>query len=179
MRCLLATAWALAIALQTGDCRADGGMLRVMRAAGPLQVSAFTAPHPPGAGIVDISVMVQDAHTLEPVPAAEILVEIARRGTAGGTIRTHATSEAATNQLFRACAVELDQGEYDVAIACRGPQGCGQVEFAMKVGPAPPQVAELWPWIAWPLAPIALFAAHRLLIRRTRRGGLGSAGGLA
>jgi hypothetical protein len=169
-QCLLASAWCLALPLAE-DCRADGGAVRAIRMSGPFQIAAFTSPNPLTAGTVDLSVLVQDAATMEPVNDAAITIAVKPRGQKFGAVRRQATAQAATNKLFRACLVELEAGEYDAVVACRSSRGRGQVEFAFAVGPRPPRLSTLWPWIGWPVVPIALFSAHQLMANRRRRRG--------
>jgi hypothetical protein len=170
-RWLLASACCcLALAAAT-DCRADGGAVRAIRTSGPFQIAAFTAPNPLTAGTVDISALVQDAVTMEPVPEVEITITVKPRGGQAAALQQQATADAATNKLFRACLVELEAGEYDAVVMCRSSRGRGQVEFAFAVGPRPPRLSTLWPWIGWPVVPIALFSAHQWMANRRRRRG--------
>jgi hypothetical protein len=169
-QCLLASAWCLALPLAE-DCRADGGAVRAIRMSGPFQIAAFTSPNPLTAGTVDLSVLVQDAATMEPVSDAAITIAVKPRGRKFGAVQRQATAEAATNKLFRACLVELEAGEYDATVLCGAPQGHGQIEFTFVVGPKPPQLAALWPWIGWPAVPLVLFISHRLLAKRRRQRG--------
>lgn len=161
-----ATAGCLLAALLSGWCWADGGVVRAIERDGPFQVSAFTSPNPLVAGPVDLSVLVQDAATLAPVGQSQIEVAITPRSRAYGGVTLPATAEAATNKLFRACLVELEPGWYDVVVRCDAAGKRGQVRFAIEVGAAPPQLATLWPWIAWPVVPVALFGVHQFLLRR-------------
>ena len=48
---------------------ADGGSMRLSGKKGGYQITVFTAPTPFRAGPVDISVLVQDASTGDPMPA--------------------------------------------------------------------------------------------------------------
>ena len=56
--------WVLvAAAAKPAVARADGGELRYSGVKGGYRVAVFTAPVPPRAGSVDVSVLVQDAAT--------------------------------------------------------------------------------------------------------------------
>jgi hypothetical protein len=160
----------LIIAGGAARCWADGGAVRALEQDGGLQIAAFTSPNPLLAGLVDISVLVQDAETMSPVMRADVAIVIRPRGGTSGAIECRATHQAATNKLLRACLVELEAGWYDVAVTCRAGDRKGGVAFAMEVGAAGPRVATFWPWIAWPAVPVALFGLHEVLSSRRMRG---------
>src|SRR5688572_20861731 len=86
---------------------ADGGQLRLIERHGNLQIAVFTSPNPLRAGPVDISVLVQDARTGQPIDYANVYVQIARSDQTGKPIVAPATAAAATNKLMRAALVEL------------------------------------------------------------------------
>ena len=79
---------------------ADGGSLRLSEERGNYQIAIFTSPTPLRAGPVDISALVQDAASHEPVSNVQIAVKAARRDGRGAAIHQPATFEAATNKLF-------------------------------------------------------------------------------
>src|SRR5438093_1281433 len=79
--------------------RADGGTVRLSQRQGVYQITVFTAPNPFRSGPVDVSVLVQDAGTGQPVPEVRVTVRAAPRGRSGEALVSPATSEAATNKL--------------------------------------------------------------------------------
>ena len=149
---LLGVAWATFAA-------ADGGAVRAIIREGGLQVSVFTSPAVLVAGEADISVLVQDAETLATV-AADVEIVLVPRGRDYAAIRLAATSDAATNKLFRACHVVLEPGVYDVEVVATDGDRCGKATFEMSVGPPPTNAAVFWPWFTWPVVPVLLLAAH-------------------
>jgi hypothetical protein len=107
--------------------------------AGAYQVTVFTSPTPLRAGLVDVSVLVQEAATGACLPQARVNLRLTSRGT-GDVLELPATTEAATNKLLRAAAFQLPHaGRWDV---------------------------EDWPWFSWPAGAVALFAVHAMLARR-------------
>jgi hypothetical protein len=145
---------------------ADGGALRLSERAGPYQIAVFTAPTPLQAGLVDISVFVQDPTSGESVPEAQVMLHVTERAT-GETLSYRASAAAATNKLFQAAIVSLpDAGWWDVEVVVEGQQGQAQVHFAMEAGRAPPRWVTMWPWFTWPVVPIGLFCLHLFLVRR-------------
>jgi hypothetical protein len=138
---------------------ADGGAVRAIARDGRLQISVFTSPAVLVAGEADISVLVQDATTLATVEA-DVEIALVPRGRDCAAIRLAATSDAATNKLFRACHVVLEPGGYDVEVVAMDGDRRGKATFEMSVGPPPTNAAAFWPWYTWPVAPILLLAAH-------------------
>jgi hypothetical protein len=156
----------LLVGFLSGTCRADGGAVRAMTRDGRYQVSVFTSPTPLVAGLVDISVLVQDAETLAALPETPVLISLVPRDRNGAGITLEATTQAAGNKLFRACTVELVPGWYDVSAQCGSGKEVGTVRLALEVGPPPPRRTALWPWFTWPTVPVVLFALHEFLTRR-------------
>jgi hypothetical protein len=151
---------------------ADGGTLRLSERAGGYQVSVFTSPQPFRAGPVDVSVLVQDPETGEYVPDARVSVRLTQRLTKVA-VETPATTEAATNKLYRAAPFELStSGWWDVQVHIEGPHGAATVDFAVEADAPLPRWVDLLPWIAWPFVAIALFILHQTLVRR--RAGTGT-----
>src|SRR5262245_20988249 len=111
--------------------RADSGTVRLHAQAGAYQVTVFTLPTPLRAGPVDISVLVQNA-TEECVPEAGVTIRLMPRET-GEALVLPATTEAATNKLFRAADFELPvPGWWDVDVAIDGPYGSALVSFSFQ-----------------------------------------------
>ena len=79
--------------------RADGGLLRFSAKKSGYQISVFTAPTPIRVGTVDISALVQDASTGTPMKDVRVTVRMRKTGTPD--LESLATTEAATNKLFR------------------------------------------------------------------------------
>jgi hypothetical protein len=147
--------------------RADGGTVRLSQRQGGYHITVFTAPTPLRAGPVDVSVLVQDARTGQPVPDARVTVRAAPRGRAGESIVHPATSEAATNKLFRAAVFELtESGWWDIEVAVAGEGGQTNVRFEVEAAEAAPPWLELWPWLGWPVLAVVLFGIHQWLVRR-------------
>jgi hypothetical protein len=146
--------------------RADGGAVRLRERAGGYQITVFTSPTPLRAGLVDVSVLVQDAATNECVPEARVIVRLEAPGT--GRVREYpASAEAATNQLFRAAEFRLPEpGWWDVAVAVEGPHGPALVRFGVQADEPLPRWLDLWPWFGWPALAVAFFAVYRVLVRR-------------
>ncbi len=149
------------------ELRADGGTLRLSKRRGDYRISVFTAPTPFRAGPVDVSVLVQDARTGDPLPQAEVTVRATPRGRSDTLVVQSATHDAATNKLFHAALLELPEaGWWKIDIAVAGQHGEAAVQFEVEAAAAAPAWLDLWPWLAWPALAIVVFCIHRILVRR-------------
>jgi hypothetical protein len=160
MRWYLATALALVPSL----LHADGGTVRFAGRCGGYQITAFTTPTPPRAGDIDVSVLAQDAHSGVPLADVEISVRLSAAGQR--PLQSRATREAATNKLLYAAIFTVPAaGRWRVDIAIDGERGPAHAAFEMDVAEPLPPWRELWPWIAFPVVPVALFVLHQWLSR--------------
>jgi hypothetical protein len=145
---------------------ADGGTVRLCQRAGSYQVAVFTSPNPFRAGPVDISVLLQDPTTGEFTPEAEVIVRLTAHGS-GQTLEYPATSEGATNKLFRAAVFELPEaGWWDAEVSVKGRRGPASVRFRLEAGEVLPRWLDMWPWYTWPALVVVLFGLHQILNRR-------------
>jgi hypothetical protein len=144
---------------------ADGGTMRMSEKRGGFLITVFTAPAPFRAGPVDISVLVQDAVTGEPVPEARVTVRMAKPGQLA--LEYPATREAATNKLLHAAQFELPEpGRWQLEVQVDGVHGRAVIVGELEAAAPLPRWRELWLWIAWPALAIALFGIHQVLARR-------------
>lgn len=154
---------------------ADGGTIRLSEQKGNYRLTVFTAPTLVRAGPVDVSVLVQDASTGEPVSDVAITIEATRLGSPALTSHRRATTEAATNKLYHAAIFDLPEpGRYTLAVSVAGARGEVQVHFELEAAaPLPPWLA-MWAWVSWPALVILVFAIHQILVRRKSRRVTGS-----
>jgi hypothetical protein len=156
--------WLVLAATSPPAC-ADGGALRFSEMRGGYRISVFTAPTPFRQGPVDISVMVQDWKTGEPLACNGVTIRMTRPGQPA--LEYPATAEAATNKLFRAAQFELPtSGRWEVQVQVDGHYGPAVIGGELEAAAALPRWQELWPWIGWPVLAIALFAIHGVLVHR-------------
>jgi len=145
--------------------------MRLTERAGAYQITVFTSPTPFRCGPVDISVLVQDPATGAVVSDVEVEIQMTPREQPSEELRYPATTEAATNKLFRAVQFELPQpGWWAVEVTVEGTRGPGRIHFELEAAPPIPRWIALWPWFTWPLLAIALFSVHQVLTRRRSAG---------
>jgi hypothetical protein len=148
---------------------ADGGTIRLSEQRGKYQITVFTAPAIVRAGPVDISVLVQDGATGE-VTGPQVTIRAECRGAHLVTLQRQATTEAATNKLYRAATFDLPEpGSWDFYIDLSGDLGKAHVFFVLDVAPPLPPWQTWWPWIGWPAFVILLFGIHLLLVQSRNR----------
>jgi hypothetical protein len=145
---------------------ADGGLMCLSGKKGGYQITVFTSPTPFRAGPVDVSVLVQDAATGDPMTQVQVKVSMTKSGRPA--LEYPATSEAATNKLLHAAQFELPEpGAWSLEVQVQGsPRLAGIAGEVQAAGPLA-RWQELWPWFGWPALVIALFGIHQFLARRT------------
>jgi hypothetical protein len=147
---------------------ADGGTLRIAGKQSGYQIAVFTDPTPFRAGAVDISALVQDVATGDPMPQVKVTVCMTQSGR--GTLEYPATPGAATNKLFHAAQFRLPEpGLWEMQIRVEGPRGLAVLAGPVEAAVALPRWREIWPWVGWPALVIALFGMHQVLVHRADR----------
>ena len=135
---------------------------------GGFLITVFTAPAPFRAGPVDISVLVQDASTGEPLTQARVTVRMTKIGQPA--LEYPATQEAATNKLLHAAQFDIPvPGRWELEVRVEGSQGIAVVACELEAAKPLPRWLEMWPWICCPALAIALFGIHQVLARRKLR----------
>src|SRR5438876_5104214 len=109
----------------------DGGTMRISEKKGGFQITVFTSPALFRAGPVDISVLVQDALTGEPVPQTRVTVRMSKPGQLA--LEYPATREAATNKLLYAAQFELPQpGLWHLEVQVEGVHGLATIDGGLE-----------------------------------------------
>ena len=121
--------------------RGDGGTLRFWDRQRPYEIAVFTAPNPFVAGPVDISVLVLDLASGEPVLDAKVRVKVEPLGRPAEALTHDATTEAATNKLFHAAVFELpESGVWTVEVTIEGKRAKCQGPIQVGSRRLPPTV---------------------------------------
>jgi hypothetical protein len=150
------------------NVRADGGTLRLSQQRAGVQISIFTDPTPLRVGAVDVSVLVQDGRTNAVIREGQVTVRCQFTGDSTEAVAGEATTEAATNKLFRAVRLDIPTpGRWRFEVSLQGSREPVQFAFEAEVAGPRPRWLELAPWIGWPFAVVGLFLMN--LFRQTRR----------
>lgn len=145
---------------------ADGGKVVFMEQQDGARLTVFISPTPLRAGPIDVSTLLQDAETGEPIPDSQVTVKL-DRAEGQRPILARATKDAATNKLLQAALVELPEpGAWDVEIDCSGKRGSIHARFTVIAAPRSPSWLNVWPWFSWPAGAVLVFSVHRRLVRR-------------
>ncbi|HEX4144433.1 MAG TPA: hypothetical protein VHY91_13070 [Pirellulales bacterium] len=180
--CRLPLAVWLAFVSTGTAARGDGGAVVLSGRAGDYQIAVLASPAPPHVGPADLSVLVQDAATGQPVDGLSVTLRLVPDGGLPDEgLRLEATRAAATNKLFYAAQFDLPSAGRWTLTATAAKQRPGEtaeprpaamIAGPLDVGGPPPRWVELWPWIGWPAIVVALFALREKLVcgRRERAG---------
>jgi hypothetical protein len=149
--------------------RADGGTMRFSKECDGYRITLFTFPTSLRAGVADFSLLVQSTHSDAALLDLPVTIHVHPQGDPERQSGGLATTDAATNKLFRALQLPLSQpGWWHVEVVVDTPTGPRQVETDLEVGPPLPSWVDLGFWISWPAAAIFLFVIHQQLVRRRR-----------
>jgi hypothetical protein len=147
------------------SARADSGSVRLSEKKDGYRITVFSAPSPFRAGPVDISVLVQDAVTGDPLPQARVTVRMTKIG--HPILEYPATQEVATNKLLHAAQFDLPAtGRWDLEVRVEGLRGSAVLACEVEAAERLPRWHSFWLWITWPAVAMVLFAIHLVLVRR-------------
>jgi len=147
--------------------RADGGTVRFSQVQGPYRVTLLTSPASPRAGVVDFSVLLQDAATDRPRYDLPVRVQAWPIGQPQRAVAGLVTDTGTVNKLYRHVELELPEaGEWAVAVRVGD---TAPVETTVTLAPPLPDWVDLLPWIVAPLVAILLFVVHQRLATRRQR----------
>ena len=150
---------------------ADGGKLQLSQRQGNYQIAVFSEPTPLRVGPVDVSVLLLDADSGSPVDDAVVKVTATLLDRPASVITQAATVGAAANKLFRAATFDLPiAGRWRFEATISGPLGHARTAFDTEVANQLPRALALWPWLAWPVIPIALYGLRELTGHRRLTG---------
>jgi hypothetical protein len=156
---------------------ADGGKLQLSQREGNYQIAVFSQPTPLRVGPVDVSVLLLDVDSGSPIDDAVVKIMATHLDRPAAVVTQPATVGAATNKLFRAATLDLPTtGRWRFETSIDGPFGNARTAFDADVAEQLPRALAVWPWLAWPVIPIALyglreFSSRRRLMDRTKDGG--------
>ncbi|MHC5542101.1 hypothetical protein ACYOEI_28095, partial [Singulisphaera rosea] len=71
------------------------------------------------------------------------------------------------NALLYAALFDLDgPGTWAVAVSIQGSRPTAKARFELEAARPFPRWWAFWPWVAWPVIPIALYSVHQYLVWR-------------
>jgi hypothetical protein len=162
----------LAVALLALDLRAqaDGGIVVLHHVTDLFVVTIFTASVPLRAGPVDISVLVQDRASGQPVLDGEVFIRLRRES--GMTVDERATREVAQNKLLYCAQMTLPEaGRWELEATIKRGKEAASVLGQVSAAAPRPFLLSYWRSLSLPPVVIALFALNQWLKRRAARQG--------
>ena len=115
----------------------DDAVVRLQGASGPFHISIFGPRGPLEPGPCDISVLVQDAKSEEPILDAEVDVAV-QPAAAGDGAAIRATRRRSSNKLLESTTVQLSSsGPWELRVFVR--RGSEQAALSTVLQPAPPE----------------------------------------
>ena len=152
---------------------ADGGAVVFSGESGPVRATLFVEPVPPRVGQFDLSLLLQDRASLEPIAAYGAMLTLTSEAVEGDVeqIETVMDRGSATNALLQSALIETERaGRWQVTLVVdQVNRSAHEYSFSFPLEVAPRR-ARFWDvaiWIALPLIPLLLFLAGR--IRRVAR----------
>ena len=159
MRPVVVIVGGLLLGIWCAPALADGGSVRLSEEKGGYRITVFSAPTPFRAGPVDLSVLVQDGSTGDPLTRVQVTVGMSKSG--GLAWKYPATTEMATNKLLHAAQFELPEpGRWALEVQVQGSHGPAVVGVELEAAEPLPRWREMWLWIGWPALAIALFSVR-------------------
>jgi hypothetical protein len=150
----------LVLGICSAQALADGGVMRLSEEKCGYRITVFSAPTSFRAGPVDISVLVQHASTGDPVTQVTLTVRMTKPGRRA--LEYPATTDAATNKLFRSAQFELpDAGRWLMQVLVESSDRRAVVTCEVDAAEHLPRWLEMWPWFAWPGLAILVFGIHQ------------------
>ena len=141
---------------------ADGGTVQLAQRTGDYQLTVMTDPSPLRAGLMDVSVMVQNADSGQIVGDGRLMVTLRRLDEPPLLFRSEATATAATNKLLRSAQFELPlPGKWQMEVELTETSRPAGVLVELAVAGNPPHWRSLG-WILAPLVPIGLYVLGEL-----------------
>jgi hypothetical protein len=131
---------------------ADGGKVLLRQESGAFSITVFLASS-------DLSVLVQDRTTLQPVLDADVTIRI-------GETQIQATHENAQNKLLYAAPLAVEPGDYNFTVDVN--HGTN-VSGALNIVQPAPMLASNWEYVAVAPAFILIFIIRQWLIHRRSR----------
>ena len=145
--------------------QADGGFVELHQEVGPFVVTVFTAPGPLRAGPVDISVLVQDRASGQPVLDGEVFVRLSREGEI--TLVERATREMAQNKLLYSAVMNLPEpGRWELEVTITQGKETASILGQVSAAAPSPFLLSYWRSLSLPPIMIAVFALNQWLRRR-------------
>lgn len=160
-------------------CLADGGAILSRQTVDGLDITVFASPAPLRAGPTDVSVLVIDPKTSQPVLDASVDITWAPPAEAASewlppccqmmvsptgisAMRAHSQNKF----LYSAMVPIKSSGDSEITVRVKRNGQTVRLPTRVSVGPPAPPWQAYWTWLAFPFVGIAVFGLHQRLSRR-------------
>lgn len=149
---------------------ADGGAVQLRGVTEGLAVTLFAAPVPLSTGPADLSVLLQNRDSLEPVLDAEVSV-VMRAVRSGSELQVQATRDHAQNKLLYAAPLTLgESGKWRMQVTILRLGVKSEIAGIVEVNPNRQKLTSYWGYVAFPPVTVLFFAVREQMLRhRSRR----------
>jgi hypothetical protein len=153
----------LLILLLAAAAHGDSGLIRLSETVFPWQVTVMTDPTPIREGLVDISVLIQDAKSDAAILDATVMLEL-KHVQSGLTVSTEATRQQAVNRLLYAAKFVVPAaGQWTVETHIEHGDDAQVIAWSFTAATPLPPLAVIWPWLLPAVLAIAVYAANQRL----------------
>jgi len=142
----------------------DPAVVSLNEASGPFRIAVFTSPASPRAGLLGVSVLVQDRTSGEVILDATVEVILQSRDNETRAIRSRAARDDATNKLLQSAVLSLPApGRWDLDVLVRRGQDEAVVATGLDIAAPPTTLASLWPYLLLLVFCAGLMVLHQAL----------------
>ena len=157
----------VSLALMQGAAFADGGQLQGSELSGPFVISLYTSPIPLRTGTAELTALITNSADRTPVLDATVQI-LLRSETHPESAFVMKAMRGGDGLRYFATPKLKAAGRWSIRIEASNSQGSGTFVRTLAVEDALPIYISLWPVLAFPPVPIAVFALQQRL--RKRRG---------
>jgi len=152
---------AVVVLIQT-TAFADGATVQFRRSFGELNVTLFASPRPIAAGLIGLSLLIQNRNGTDRALDADVTLVL--RGPSGSAVEARAIRQR--SGLYESFVAFKRPGKWEVAVTLLRNGERHVIGGSLDVSPAPSRAISYAGYIAFPPVMIALFAVREHLLRR-------------
>jgi hypothetical protein len=151
------------LVLSCAQAFADGGRLRFSRVSGPFLITLFSTPEPLTPGLIDLSVMVQDAKSGDVLSDPIVGISLQRQNGDGSMIYAEATHGNATNKLLQAADIEIPaNGRWRMRITVQQGSRTTILDAVIPVEQGSRKTKLIWIFGLLPILALLVFILHQV-----------------
>jgi hypothetical protein len=154
------------VALIQATAFADGSAVQFRMPSGELDVTLFASPRPIAAGVIELSLLVQDKSGTE--LALDAYASMVLRGPSGSILNASAIRRRAG--LYEAWVTFDRPGKWEVTLKLQRNGEQYSIGGNIDVAPRPSKGSSYAGYLAFPPIAVVLFVVREILLRRRSKG---------